>query len=112
MDSDGGGLENLTNGPAIDGEPDWAPDGSQILFSRDSLLDGGIWVTNADGSGERQLFAGRATAPSWAPDGTRFLMTWTPAAGRTDIYMVDVTTLETINLTNAGSLDRQAIWRR
>ncbi|MCH7475498.1 MAG: PD40 domain-containing protein [Gemmatimonadetes bacterium] len=114
VDSDGGGLENLTNGPAIDGEPDWAPDGSQILFSRDSLLDGGIWVMNADGSGERQLFAGRATAPSWAPDGTRFLMTWTPPppAGRTDIYMVDVTTLETINLTNAGSLDRQAIWRR
>ena len=67
---------------------------------------------NADGSGERQLFVGRATAPSWAPDGTRFLMTWTPTAGRTDIYMVDVTTLETINLTNAGSLDRQAIWRR
>ena len=33
-------------------------------------------------------------------------------AGRTGISMVDVTTLETTNLTNSGSLDRQAIWRR
>ena len=104
-------VERLTAGSAIDGEPAWSPDGTQILFSRDSLLGGGIWLMNTDGTGEEQLVTGKATAPAWAPDGTRFLMTW-ENAGQTDIYIVDLATRETTNLTNSRHLDRQATWRR
>ncbi len=54
-------------------DPVWSPDGTRIAFSRTSE-DGstGIWVMNADGSGEHRLTVNRRgldEQPSWSPDG-------------------------------------------
>jgi len=58
MDSDGGNLRQLTEGPDL--RFDWSPDGSQIVFLRWSHGEpiegnGQLWVINTDGSNLRQL---------------------------------------------------------
>jgi TolB protein len=56
--------------------PDWSPDGSRIAFQGNGSGDFGIWVMNADGSGQTRL-TGRSGFgdffPSWSPDGRRIL---------------------------------------
>jgi Tol biopolymer transport system component len=92
VDAHGGQASRLTHAPggalctpqgpsACGGDPAWSPDGRQIAFNRtvatadDPQDQTGIWVVNADGSGERQLASQpapqRIASPSWSPDGTR-----------------------------------------
>lgn len=63
------GLRRITDGvDAI-----WSPDGQQIAFTR-WREPRGVWVINADGSGERRVFDWiEARWPSWSPDGARIL---------------------------------------
>lgn len=66
---DGTGLRRITDG--ID--PHWSPDGRQIAFAR-WRDPRGIWVIDADGSGEWRAFDwDEARWPSWSPDGERLL---------------------------------------
>jgi TolB protein len=71
INADGSGLRRLTDG--ID--PIWSPDGKQVAFTR-YRDPRGVWVINADGSGERLVFAwDQARWPSWSPDGSQILFT-------------------------------------
>ncbi|MFC2023863.1 DPP IV N-terminal domain-containing protein, partial [Chloroflexota bacterium] len=66
---DGSGLQRLTTGI----EPAWSPDGNQIAFAR-WQQPRGMWVIDADGSGERRVFDwGETRWPSWSPDGSEIL---------------------------------------
>ena len=69
--ADGSGVRRLTAN--FNWHPDWTPDG-RISF----IGDGGIWLINANGSGERLLaqapieITGReASVMSWSPDGAQ-----------------------------------------
>jgi hypothetical protein len=67
VNGDGSNLKRITNGL----DPTWSPDGTQIAFSRWSQ-PGGLFVANADGSNERQVFgANKIIAPQWSPNSTR-----------------------------------------
>lgn len=70
INPDGTGLMRLTNNPASDGRPAWSPDGSRIVFVS-SRAPFGIYIMNADGSGQTFLRSG--FDPSWSPDGTKIL---------------------------------------
>ncbi len=65
-----GSLSLLTTG--ID--PALSPDGSQIAFTR-SNNNNGVYIINADGSNERQIFGERdwLRSPKWSPDGNRIV---------------------------------------
>jgi TolB protein len=81
MNADGSGQRALT--PTVwwwPYSPVWSPDGKMIAFvgrgggsseGTDWLLSG-IYVTNADGSGQRRLLArGYSASLAWSPDGRR-----------------------------------------
>lgn len=49
------------------------------------------------------------TFPRWSPDGNKIIYT-TDQDGNNDIYVIDVKTKETKNLTNHPSQDRESTW--
>lgn len=68
-----GALQWLTTGmdPAI------SPNSSQVSFTRFGA-DGGLYVINIDGSGERRIYASGSgpRSPSWSPDGQTIAFTY------------------------------------
>ncbi len=66
VNGDGSNLTKVSHG--ID--PAWSPDGKQITLARWDNVAPGLYIANADGSGERQLLASpRVRWPRWSPDG-------------------------------------------
>jgi len=76
-------MQSITANPYagyLDKEPDYSPDGTQIVFVRDrQLVEAGaprdrqaLFMVNVDGNGLRQLtpWGPGVGTPSWAPDGS------------------------------------------
>jgi Tol biopolymer transport system component len=65
-----GALRQLTTGY----DPTLSPDGSQVAFTRVGG-EHGLYVINADGTGERRIFSEREGfwSPKWSPDGRYIL---------------------------------------
>jgi len=61
-----GKLRNLTRNPADDDTPSWSPDGRQIALTRETEEAFDIYVTNADGTGQRRLVR-RGYDAVWSP---------------------------------------------
>jgi TolB protein len=62
---------NITNGSSSDTDPLWSPDGTKIAFQSDRFGYQGVWVKNADGTGDViHVTHGFQTAGmhSWSPD--------------------------------------------
>jgi Tol biopolymer transport system component len=69
--TDGSGLTRLTNDPANDRNPRWAPDGKRIAFQSTRSGSSQIWTISSDGSDLRQLteYSGNLSWPAWSTDG-------------------------------------------
>jgi len=67
VNPDGSGIRNLTPDDARESNPNWSPDGREILFSKNDDL----YVMNADGSGRVNLADGGQGIfeHRWSPDG-------------------------------------------
>jgi len=55
MDVDGSGRRQLTNNNYYDAEPDWSPNGSQLVFESNPANNWDLYIISSDGSNRRQL---------------------------------------------------------
>ena len=71
MHSDGSGITKLTNDIFKDRNPQWSPDGKNLVFYSDRSGKYEIWQINVDGSNLRQLTSttGTIVVPRWFPGG-------------------------------------------
>jgi Tol biopolymer transport system component len=99
--ADGSQRRQVTNGPGFRYNPAWSPDGQRILYRVegpegapvDPKRDG-IWVVNADGSGDSSLsiasgIVGAGHAQPWSPDGTRIVMSGAHFGGALRIWVMN-----------------------
>ena len=73
---EGGKAVPITSGFSFNSQPRFSPDGKQIVYVSDRSGAQNVWVSNADGSGARQLtsdVSAMFTSPSWTRDG-RFIL--------------------------------------
>ena len=68
--ADGSRLGQLTRNRYGDSAPRFSPDGRRIVFARSTRCCSGLWLMNADGSGQRSL-APYASDPAWSRDSQR-----------------------------------------
>jgi Tol biopolymer transport system component len=118
MNLDGTNLKQLTDEPEGACQPDWSPEGTQLVFTSpckstdDTFIKTSIFRINADGSGRTSLtkVPGGDYDPAWSPDGKRILVTSLQDA-RQHIYVMDANGDNRIRISSsAGAIDFQARW--
>lgn len=85
----------------------WTPDGS-VLYASDATGSADLWIMNADGSGQRQLYSGsgRNYAPLASPDGKNIAF-HSNRTGNWQIWRVDS---EGQNATQLSRSSRDGNW--
>lgn len=91
--------------------PDWSPDGSEIVF--ESTRDGkyAIYLVRADGSGLRKLTSGEADdeQPRWSPDGKQIVFI-SQRDKHLQLYIMDADGSRQRRLTNVADIDYQPMF--
>ena len=111
VNADGSGLQKLAPG----GQPTWSPDGQRIAFVYEIGQDArgsGLYLIDADGSGQRRLVRTGAMEPRWSPNGRTiaFVRRQTPPSFDFDIYLVDADGGPARNLTPTPAYENDPDW--
>ena len=115
MDEDGSSSENLTKSDAYNSEPAWSPNGDRIAFTSDrhgDRDDNDIYVMDLNGVVlNRFPMAGHQGDAAWSPDGHQIAFT-SDHTGNEEIFLIDIETLRTTQLTDSPGKDDDAAWSR
>lgn len=96
--------------------PVWSPDGTKIAFEMWKVIDGspdackGIYVIDATGGKPRLLIAGDARQPTWSPDSSRIACAVSREDGMRDIWAVDASGENKVNLTGGRGDNYYPAW--
>lgn len=72
MNADGTGVTLVTRTDSTeDGEVDWSPDGTRLVFTRLGATGTRIFLVAPNGTGLAQLTNTQSGSPRWSPDGSR-----------------------------------------
>jgi TolB protein len=112
---DGSDSHDITNNPAIDVSPTWAPSGRQIAFVSDRYHPGvnQIYICDADGSNVRGIIkeGGDADSPAWSPDGKYLAFHWKPRMSfGYDLFLAEVSTGKIMQLTSNNGSNENPSW--
>lgn len=85
----------LTNGPAMDMEPGWSPDGSKLTYVSDRSGNMDVWIRDLKTGEDKQLvdMPDDLHFPTWSPDGKKIAFYQADprnAWGRSTLYTADV----------------------
>jgi Tol biopolymer transport system component len=127
MNSDGSSQINLTTTGDFEvhlGTPVWSPDGKKLAFRRNTteVTSGatanasalvyemsGIYVVNADGTGQNSLTTSPLSdAPTWSPNGEK--LAFVEAVGDEDIYTINSDGSDRTSLTNSPANEYDPAW--
>lgn len=114
--SDGSNLTRLTDDPAIDTQPRWSPDGTQIVFvsKRDGNQNFEIYLMDADGSNLTRLTdnPGPDVDPIFSPDGQYIAWaSWPdPNMDNKDIWVMNADGSNKRRLTDRFEDERDPRW--
>src|SRR3954471_3555148 len=119
VSADGSGMRRITPLKLHAGDgPDWAPDGSRILFrSNEDIGDNAksqVYSVRPDGSDLRQL---THVAPgtlvfssTWSPDGTRIVFSMAPKGHLPDVYTMAPDGSDVQQVTHSPKWDSAPDW--
>ena len=85
--------------------PDWAPDGSQLVFE---AVDGGVFTARPDGSELRRI-AEEGAGPVWSPDGARIAF-FARSEDGFDVSVMDADGSDVVALTDDPANDVSPAW--
>lgn len=103
----------LTDDPADDSTPDFAPDGSQIAF-RSERVGGGVYVVSALG-GPARLLAPMGRNPRFSPDGRRIVY-WVGqprggnVGGESALFVLALSGGTPVRVLSDFSVTHEAVW--
>jgi Tol biopolymer transport system component len=110
---DGTGLTRLTTNAAVDGEPDWSPNGRRIAFESDRDGDFEIFTMRVDGSGVKKVTSNPDLDidPDWSPDGSMFAFVSDRDGGNVEIYVMKADGSGQTRITDDPAVDERPDWR-
>jgi hypothetical protein len=94
-------------------QPAWSPDARTIAFVRTAGVPAGgeLWISRADGSGQRRLTTGHDDGePAWSPDGGRLAFTRRVTPADSEVFVIEVATGAATNLTRHPAPDGSPSW--
>ena len=110
--ADGSGERQLLTTSGLDYNASLSPDGQAIVFTSERDGSADLYRARVDGSGLERLTSDPAydDQASWSPDGKSIAFVSTRGSGTTDIWVLDVATRRTRNLTAHGGGDFRPSW--
>jgi Tol biopolymer transport system component len=111
--TDGTSLAALTNTAEADIEPDWSPDGNQIVFHRGYGSSDEIWKMNSNGTAQANLTNNGSVVderPSWSPAGDKIAFV-RGAFNSAEVYVMNTDGSGATQLTSNAQLDAQPAWQ-
>jgi len=109
MDTSGGGRQPITSDGQYDGEPDWSPDGTRIVYEAIEGDNTDIYTMAANGSGAARLTSAPEVDrhPDWSPNGNLIVY----ESGKdeaSEIWAMNADGSNQVRLTNNAYGDRAA----
>ncbi|MEK6221242.1 MAG: serine/threonine-protein kinase [Chloroflexota bacterium] len=113
-----GELNQITDIPGGACQPNWSPDGQQLVFvspcrtNELSYSGTSLFIINVDGSGLTPLKSSPLGDydPDWSPDGRHIAFTSLRDARRPQIYVYDLETGDVTNWSGTSSTDFMPSW--
>src|SRR5712664_3587357 len=105
--------QQLTDGPGYDYQPDWSPDGKNILYvsyQKDAIE---LWLLDLATGKTQQLTNGGAVnvEPRWSPDGKHIVFVSTSYNKRFHVFRADVRNLRLENVVRLTGETKSALPR-
>tara|TARA_B100000131_G_scaffold118361_1_gene115396 strand:- start:2237 stop:5182 length:2946 start_codon:yes stop_codon:yes gene_type:complete len=94
--------------------PKFSPDGSKILFVAHKNSTSQLYTINSDGENIKQITSNEGDVqiltPAWSPDGQAIAFAMSGNDGKLDIYVLDVTSGISRQITDSNEADAFPIW--